>query len=90
MQASDGFAQPGAANPINVVPLPSLSTGLSGNTFYIQWPTSPSGFNLETATNLNGPWAPAGGSPIQIGGENLEQIPIGGTNTFYRLHFTGP
>jgi hypothetical protein len=90
LKAADGIGQPGAANPINIVALPSLTTGLSGNTFYMTWPTSPSGFVLETASDLNGSWAAVGGSPVQVGGEYLEQLPTNGTNAFYRLRFTGP
>ncbi len=90
LEAADSNGKTGMANPIDIVAPPSLATAVSGNTFFMSWPVNPSGFVLETATDLNGPWVPTGSSPIPIGGQNLEEVQISNTNAFYRLRFTGP
>ncbi len=90
LRATDTNGLSGTANPINIVALPSLSTAVSGGNFLMSWPVIPSGFVLETATDLNGTWVQVSGSPVQIGGQNLEQVQLSNTNAFYRLRYTGP
>jgi hypothetical protein len=91
LEASDSYGEDGLANPINVVGLPALANALSGGTLYISWPVNPSGFVVETSPNLMpGSWVPVSASPVQIGGQYLEPIPMTATNAFYRLRFTGP
>ncbi|HEU6448133.1 MAG TPA: immunoglobulin domain-containing protein [Verrucomicrobiae bacterium] len=90
LKANDVYGKLGLANPINVVNLPSLTIVPSGITLYIFWPVSPSGFVLETSSDLtSGNWIPIGAPPILIGDQYLEPITIAGTNAFYRLRFTG-
>ncbi len=90
LQAADNFGHSATANPINVVALPVLTTGVSGNNFYLIWPDSPSGFLLDTAPDINGPWVRVNDSPVQIGDQYLQQFQMNGTNAFYRLRFPGP
>jgi hypothetical protein len=92
LSATDGSGHSGVANPINVVNLPQLTSTASGGTLYISWPTSPTGFVLETSTNLTSEtWRPVTMSPLQFGGLYIEPITIAGTNVsvFYRLEFSG-
>ncbi len=91
LSASDGSGHIGLANTISIANLPQLSTAASGSTLYISWPVNPSGFILQTSTNLaSGIWVSVSTSPLQIGGQNIEPIVIGtSSNAFYRLHFTG-
>lgn len=90
LKATDSLGDFGLANAINIVSVPALATTPSGNTLYISWPVSPSGFVLEMSPNLlPGSWIPVSAPPIQIGNQNLEPITISGTNAFYRLRFNG-
>jgi len=93
LSASDASGHTGLANPINIVNLPQLATAPSGGTLYISWPTSPSGFVLETSTNVASTnWVRVSTTPLQFGGQNVIPITLPGTNAcaFYRLLFTGP
>ncbi|HXE42283.1 MAG TPA: hypothetical protein VN516_04590, partial [Candidatus Baltobacteraceae bacterium] len=90
LQATNSFGESGLANPIKVMNLPTVTTSPSGNTLYIFWPIDPSGFVLETTTNLSpANWIPVTAPPIQIGSQYLQPITVSSTNSFYRLHFTG-
>jgi len=91
LSASDGSGHSGLANPISVFNLPQLSTASSSGALYISWPVNPSGFVLQTSTNLaSGIWVPVSTPPLQIGGQNIEPIVTGtSSNAFYRLHFNG-
>jgi hypothetical protein len=93
LNASDGSGHTGLANPINIINLPQLVSVSSGATWLVSWPTSPSGFVLETSTNLmSGNWIRVSSSPLQLGGQYVVPITLPGTNTcaFYRLLYTGP
>jgi len=90
LQATDSFGESGLANAINVVNLPPLAAVPSGGTLFVSWPTSPSGFILETTPTLSpASWAQVSGSPFQIGNQFVQSITLSGTNGFYRLRFTG-
>ena len=74
---------------------PSLTSSLTllhfGAFISISWPISPPGFVLESsATLLPGSWTPVPGSPLQSNGENLQLVPITGTNQFFRLQYSEP
>lgn len=90
--ASDGFGHIGYANTVNVITPPSLGTTLSGNsTLLLFWPVDPAGFVLENSPSLMpAQWVPVSPPPLQLGGEYLQSIQMGGTNQFYRLRFTLP
>jgi hypothetical protein len=91
LQASDGAGHSGLANSIDVVNPPSVGMLNFGTSLLISWPTSPSGFVLETSGSLlPGSWAPAPGSPLQFNGQNLQSVPFTGANQFFRLRFPGP
>ena len=92
LSASDGSGHIGLANPIDLVNSPSLVTFPTGGTLYISWPVNPSGFSLETSTNLSsGNWIPLTAAPLQFGDVYIEPITPTGTSVgaFYRLYFTG-
>jgi hypothetical protein len=91
LQANDGAGQTGLANSIDVISPPSVSTLNFGTSLLVSWPVSPSGFVLEySGTLLPGSWTPAPGSPLQFNGQNLQSVPLTGTNQFFRLRFLGP
>jgi hypothetical protein len=77
-----------SASPINVcqnITPPTLRAFVSSGNFVIAWPTSATGFNLETAsTVIQNPWTSAG-SPTVVGSENQVTVPIGSTPAFFRL-----
>jgi hypothetical protein len=68
-------------------PAPVLSAVMAGNHINISWTTSPLNYVLEYATNLAAPaaWFVAPQTPVVAGGRATVTIPIGPTNTFYRL-----
>jgi hypothetical protein len=93
LSASDGSGHAGLANPISIVNLPQMATVASGGTLYISWPVSPSGFVLETSTDVDpANWVRVSSQPLQFGGLNVQPITVPGTNAcaYYRLLFTGP
>jgi hypothetical protein len=91
LQASDNLGESGLANPIDVVDLPSVATVSSGGSLLIFWPVNPSGFGLETTTNLSPVnWVPVATKPFQIGDQYLLIIQMTATHGFYRLRFSGP
>ena len=90
LKASDGLGHSGLAVPINIVTPPSLGLQISSGTMLISWPTNYA-FVLETTATLSPPaWRQVTVSPIQLGGQNICPIPATGTNSFYRLRYTGP
>ena len=69
------------------VTAPVLSTAIAGGQITISWTTSPLNYVLEFTTNLAPPagWNAAPQTPVISGGQTTVTIPIGATNTFYRL-----
>jgi hypothetical protein len=91
LKADDGFGHIGLANSIDIVNPPSLGTLNFGTSLLVSWPLSPSGFVLESSDSLlPGTWTPVPGSPLQFNGQNLQSVPLVGTNQFFRLRFSGP
>ena len=91
LKADDGYGHYGLANPINVFNPPVLLAAASGQILLIHWPISPAGFGLQTSSSLAPvQWAPAVGSPIQIGQEWLLPVIMSDTNRFYRLLYSTP
>jgi len=68
-------------------PGPILSAGVASNQITITWTVSPLNYALEFTTNLTPPaiWSAASQTPIVSAGQATVSIPIGPTNTFYRL-----
>jgi hypothetical protein len=66
---------------------PFLSTAIMGGQITISWTSSPLNYALEFTTNLTPPatWNVAVQIPVITGGQTTVTIPIGATNTFYRL-----
>jgi hypothetical protein len=68
-------------------PAPVLFAGFASNQITITWTVSPLNYALEFTTNLAAPavWNAAPQTPVVAGGQASVSIPIGPTNTFYRL-----
>jgi hypothetical protein len=68
-------------------PGPVLSAAVAGNQITISWTTSSVNYMLEFTTNLvpNAVWNAAMQTPVVSGGQATVTIPIGPTNSFYRL-----
>jgi hypothetical protein len=68
-------------------PPPPLSASVAGGQINIAWTLSPLNYVLEFTTNLAAPavWTAAPQSPVVSGSQATVSIPIGPTNTFYRL-----
>lgn len=89
LEAVDAYGEMGLANTINVVSRPGLSTATASGNLYIFWPINPSGFVLETSSNLAaGSWVGVMAPPIQIGNQYLESVSLAKSNSFYRLRYT--
>jgi len=91
LQATDASGDYGIANPVNIVNLPALTSVTSGGTLLLYWPTSPTGFSLQTTPSLAPPkWVNVTSTPFQIGNQYLLPVTFTGSNAFYRLLFPGP
>jgi hypothetical protein len=68
-------------------PPPLLSASFASNQITMTWAVSPLNYALEYTTNLATPtvWSAAAQTPVVSGGQATVSIPIGPTNTFYRL-----
>jgi len=66
---------------------PLLGVVLSGNTVQLSWPTNASGFNLESATNLQpvAIWNPVTNAPVPQNGAATVTLPITNASRFFRL-----
>ena len=74
-----------AQNICQVAAPPTMRAFVNGSSLTIAWPTSATGFNLETASTVDqNPWNSVGITPTVVGQENQVTVPINGT-TFYRL-----
>lgn len=91
LKASDTAGRVGLANAIDMVAPPTLSLLNFNTSLLASWPTSPSGFVLESSSNLqSGNWTTVPGNPISFNGQNLQSISLPATNQFFRLRFPGP
>lgn len=65
----------------------SLSVRRVGSDVEISWPTSASGFVLESVSALSptATWSPVGQTPVVSGDNNVVTVPISSGNQFYRL-----
>ena len=66
---------------------PQLTLALSGGSVVLTWPTSATGFSLQSITNLVslGAWTFISATPVVVNGQNTVTNPISGTQQFYRL-----
>jgi hypothetical protein len=80
---SDFVFQPGVAVPPGV----NLSaTSHTATSFVLSWPTSDTGYTLQQASSLTGPWT-AGPTPVVVGSSYTVTVTLPGTSAaqFYRL-----
>ncbi len=67
---------------------PQLEASLSGNTFSLSWPSSFTGYRLESALVLSGSgavWAAVPETIDEVGGRYQVRIPFDGSSRFFRL-----
>jgi hypothetical protein len=59
----------------------------NNNNIRVSWPISPTGFTLQSATNLVPPisWSPAGATVSVVNGQNVVSLPAGSGRQFLRL-----
>jgi hypothetical protein len=69
------------------LPGPTLSIIADGANVVLTWPDFPTGYTLESATNLLPPvaWQTNSTAPIVLGGQNVITNPITGSQQFFRL-----
>ncbi|HEY1791103.1 MAG TPA: immunoglobulin domain-containing protein, partial [Verrucomicrobiae bacterium] len=92
LKATDVSGHTGLSNPFTVVNRPVLIPICCSNMFQITWPANPSGFVLETTTNLaSGNWVLVPGQPLQSSNQCMQAIMPTNANipVFYRLHYFG-
>jgi hypothetical protein len=68
-------------------PAPALSASVEGKQLRISWPASALNYVLELTTNLAAPtvWTVAPQTPVVSASQATATVPIGATNTFFRL-----
>jgi len=89
LRAADGLGHIGDANAFDVVDLPVMTLQQSGKSMVISWSAYGPVFSPETSSDMLN-WS-AAQLPIDLISTQYKiRIPIGDTNTFYRLRFIGP
>jgi uncharacterized repeat protein (TIGR03803 family) len=65
---------------------PQLAIVPSAAAFVLAWPTNPTGFTLQSTTNLGSPvWTTNSSVPVVVNGQNTVTNPITGSQQFFRL-----
>jgi hypothetical protein len=66
---------------------PVLKIARNAGQLVLSWPTSFSGFSLESTTNLSSSlnWSQVPGTPTIVSGDYTVSASLSSTNTFYRL-----
>jgi hypothetical protein len=66
---------------------PLLQAQISGTNFILSWPSSATGYALETTTNLGDPnsWTPVADAPALVNQQYEVTNPVSGGSRFYRL-----
>ena len=65
---------------------PRVTIAPADGKLILTWPTSTSGFVLQSATNLFSPsWTPVSAAPVVANGQYTVTNPISGTQQFFRL-----
>jgi len=68
------------------LPWPQLNSVQAGNSLVLSWPASATGFNLETASAVDGNWSVVAGTPVITGGTVTLTVPLSTRAAYYRLH----
>ncbi len=89
-QASNSSSGSGAAyvfTGLGKAP-PQLAIAPSGGTLQLSWPTSATGFVLQSATTLanGGDWQDSSLTPATVGDQNMVSVETTNTASFFRLH----
>lgn len=71
---------------ISLPPPPPLTITLGGPNVILTWTNTPSGFTLQSTTNLSpAAWSTVSPAPAIVNGQNTVTNPISGTQQLYRL-----
>ncbi|HZV36103.1 MAG TPA: nidogen-like domain-containing protein [Verrucomicrobiae bacterium] len=87
----DGFDMGLGFDSVSVVPLslpsPTLGISVSGGKVVLAWPTSATGFTLQSSPNLGSAavWTPVSTPPVVVNGQNVVSNSISGNRMFFRL-----
>ncbi|MCW5558712.1 MAG: hypothetical protein KIT22_12905, partial [Verrucomicrobiae bacterium] len=65
---------------------PALSARRAGNELILSWPASATGYLLEDAPTVNGPWTAVFATPVTDGGRLTLSVPTDQAARVYRLH----
>jgi hypothetical protein len=67
--------------------IPQVAIVISGKNAILTWPTSASGYALQSTTNLvsASSWVTHAASPVVINGQNTVTNPITGSPLYFRL-----
>ena len=75
-----------AAGPDSIAqPRPTLSAALAGGNLQISWPSSATGFVLESVATLGATWSTATATFSTNGATITATVPTAGASGFYRL-----
>jgi hypothetical protein len=80
---ADAIASHYAAAKIAVPP--TLTIMRSGANVITSWPSPSTGYVLQTASSLLGPWTAEGSTPVTVGTNLQVTLPASSTNLFFRL-----
>ncbi len=67
---------------------PLLTITLADGMVELRWPATSSGWQVYSSASIDAPanaWAPAFGTPVQVGGQYVLTVTPGGGNEFFRL-----
>jgi hypothetical protein len=80
----EGLAAVGAKGGSNPT-APSISISRSGAELKISWPSDATGYVLQSAVAVIGPWAPESAQIVTDGNRFSATVPITGSSEFFRL-----
>ena len=88
--APSEVAQTYAAGPTNVVTFvtsgPTLKASISGTSLILSWPSTSTGFSVQSTSALkSSTWSAVSGTPTVMGGNYQLSVPISGAAQFFRL-----
>ncbi|MBK9140500.1 MAG: hypothetical protein IPM17_17365 [Verrucomicrobia bacterium] len=85
-QVAANFAAGPNTIPEPPVEAPSLAIERSGNSVIVSWPGNATGFALQVASSVAGPWSPVDTSgAVEQAGRKRLTLPIGSSNQYYRM-----
>jgi hypothetical protein len=68
-----------------VARIPTLTITRSGANIIASWPSPSTGFVLQSAPSVTGPWVTDGSTPATVGGNLQVTLPADSAKAFFRL-----